>query len=236
MRFAHDGTTGSGTGLQIPGAPSLEFAVQGVTAVEHAAAPTLGFELRITNRSDAPIRSVILATQLRIAATKRSYDASEKVRLAELFGEPYRWATTLHSVFWTQFTQLVPAFENETTVVLTVPCTYDLDVAAASYFHGVSTGDVPIELLFSGTVFYAGSGGALQIARIPADREASFQLPARAWHDMMDHYFPQSAWLRVRRDLFERLHEYRTSHALGSWEAALEALLERDRAADSSAR
>jgi hypothetical protein len=43
---------------------------------------------------------------------------------------------------------------------------------------------------------------------------------------MMDHYFPNSAWLRIRKDTFDRLYEYRSRHALLTWERTLESLLE----------
>jgi hypothetical protein len=48
----------------------------------------------------------------------------------------------------------------------------------------------------------------------------------------MDHYFPHSAWLRLRKDAFDRLWAYRTRRALPTWEDTIEALLrERDEAA-----
>ena len=43
---------------------------------------------------------------------------------------------------------------------------------------------------------------------------------------MMDHYFPNSAWLRVRKDTFDRLYEYRSRNALLTWERTLDDLLD----------
>ena len=51
----------------------------------------------------------------------------------------------------------VPPFTGQTDVDLLVPCTYDLEVAAAAVPRTRShDGEVPLEFLFSGTVFYAG--------------------------------------------------------------------------------
>ena len=55
----------------------------------------------------------------------------------------------------------VPGFEGSTTVDLQVPCTFDFNVAATKYFEGLSDGDIPLRMMFSGTVFYADEEGAL---------------------------------------------------------------------------
>lgn len=205
--------------------PELDFAVESAGALEYAAAPTLRFALRMTSRGDEEIRNVALTTQIRIAATKRSYDPATQARLIDLFGEPHRWGHTVHSLFWTQVTLFVPAFTGSTLVDLPVPCTYDLDVAAARYFHGVLGGEVPLEFFFSGTIFYTAEGGALQAARIALDRETAYRLPVSVWKDMMAHYFPNSGWLRLRLDVLERLRAYRAAHALATWDDAVDALL-----------
>ena len=87
-----------------------------------------------------------------------------------------------------------------------VPCTFDFNVAATKYFHGLSDGDVPLSFLFSGTAFYeSGLERTLLVAPVPWDKEATFRLPVRTWHALMDHYYPNGAWLRLRLDTFERL-------------------------------
>ena len=47
----------------------------------------------------------------------------------------------------------------------------------------------------------------------------------KVWRDMMDSYYPNSAWLCLRRDVLERLYEYRVRHGIPTWERALEDLL-----------
>jgi hypothetical protein len=46
------------------------------------------------------------------------------------------------------------------------------------------------------------------------------------WRDMMDTYYPGSAWICLRRDIFERLYDYKVRHGIPSWEKALESILE----------
>jgi hypothetical protein len=205
--------------------PDLDFRVEGVEVLEYAAVPTLSFKLRIENLEEEPIRSVSLNTQVRIAARQRHYEAVEQKWLQELFGEPHRWGETLRSLLWTHTVLQVPRFSGSTVMDMPVTCTYDLEVVAAKYFYALEDGEVPLEFLFSGTVFYAAEGGMLQTARISWEKEAEFRLPVRLWKEMMEHYFPNSAWVRLHRDAFDRLYDYKVRMGFPTWEAAVESLL-----------
>jgi hypothetical protein len=206
----------------------LDFGVAGAAPVRHAAVPTLGFQLEIATRSELQIRSISLDVQIQIATRRRSYEEEEQAQLQELFGEPQRWSTTLRTLLWLRTTQVVPAFAGATTVELQVPCTYDFDVTAAKYLAALRDGVVPLELLFNGTVFYKAESGLLQTVMVGWDREAEYRLPVQVWRETMDMYFPGSAWLRLQRDTFDRLHAYRAKHALTSWEHAVDRLLDGD--------
>jgi Family of unknown function (DUF6084) len=205
--------------------PDLHFGVEGAEVLEYAAAPSLLFKLRIENLEEELIRSVSLNTQVRIAATQRHYDTAEQERLLEVFGEPHRWGNTLRSLLWTHTTLQISPFSGSTVVDMPVPCTYDLEVAAAKYFYALEDGEVPLEFLFSGTVFYAGEGGRLQIARISWEKEAEYRMPIRLWKEMMERYFPNSAWIRLHKDAFDQLYDYKVRRGLPTWEAAVESLL-----------
>ena len=208
-------------------APELGFTVLGCEPLTHAVAPTLRFSLGV-DAGGAAVRSVMLAVQVRLAPTQRGYSADEQARLGDLFGAPHRWGDTLRGLLWTHGTVVVPPFEGATVVDLDVACTYDFDVAAAKYLAGLDDGEIPLELLFSGTVLYTGAGGALQVNRISWNAEAGHRLPVRVWRATMDQYFPGSAWLRVDRKAFDRLVAFRASRALTSWEAVFDALLPGD--------
>ncbi len=160
-----------------------------------------------------------------IESTRRRYTAAEQERLADLFGEPDRWSRTLVNLTWTHANVIVPPFEGHTVVDLPLPCTFDFNVAATKYFHGLEDGEIPLVLQFSGTVFYRDAGDRLQIAQISWDKEARFRLPVRTWHEMMDLYYPNGAWLRLRRDVFERLHRYKIENGIPDWDSALDSLL-----------
>jgi hypothetical protein len=205
--------------------PNLDFRVEGAEVPEYAAVPSLLFKLRIENLEEEPIRSVALNTQIRIAATQRHYEAAEQERLLELFGEPHRWKDTLRSLLWTHTVLQVPRFSGSTVVDMPVTCTYDLEVVATKYFFALENGEVPLEFLFSGTVFYAAEGGRLQTARISWEKEAEFRLPVQLWKEMMERYFPNSAWVRLHRDAFDQLYDYKIRMGLPTWEATVEALL-----------
>ena len=208
-----------------PPVPELTFAVKAAEAAEFAAAPTLAFALAVEASGGAAIRSLLLRADVRIALGRRAHDRPTRERLAELFGAPAQWASAPRSLPWTATTLVVPPFEGATTVGLSVACTYDFEVIATKYLHGVGYGDVPLEFLFSGSIFYAAADGSLRTARLPWDREAAFDLPVDVWTALMDHYFPHSAWLRLRKDAFDRLWAYKTRRALPTWEDAVEALL-----------
>jgi Family of unknown function (DUF6084) len=203
----------------------LDFEVEGAAPVAHAAMPMLGFQLRIASRGGHEIRSVVLDVQIQIAARRRAYSEREEAQLADLFGEPQRWSSTLRTLPWLRTTQAVPGFDRETVVELRVPCTYDFEVTGAKYLQALGDGEVPLELMFGGTVFYSAEDGRLQTAHIGWDREADFRLPVTVWRETMDRYFPNSAWLRVSRDTFDRLYAYRGRNAITSWDQTLESLL-----------
>ena len=61
---------------------------------------------------------------------------------------------------------------------------------------------VPLTLLFSGTVFGKGDTG-FWVEQVPWHAEATYRLPPSVWRDVMDQYFPDSGWLRLRRETLD---------------------------------
>jgi hypothetical protein len=205
--------------------PELGFAVESARALEHVAVPTVAFSLTVESLTGHAVRCVVLDVQLQLAARRRAYADAEQERLVDLFGTPDRWGSTLATLPWLRTTLVVPAFEGSTRVELPVVCTYDLEVKASRYLNALDGGTVPLELLFSGTVFYAGEAGRLQTAMIGWDKEAGYELPVSVWMEAIDLHFPGSAWIRLQRDAFDRLSAYRSRRQLGSWEDTVDALL-----------
>lgn len=212
---------------EIVAAPDLDFTVAGVDPMPYAAAPTVRFRLRIRRADGGAVDSIALQTQLRIAAERRRYEAGERERLKGLFGQSEQWSRSVRSLHWTNVAAMVPAFVGATEIDLAVPLTYDFEVSAAQYLHALEGGEAPVDLLFSGTVFYRDPAGRLQVSMISWDKEVRARLPIAVWREAMDAHFPDSAWLRLRRKDFDRLQAYRAHHALPTWEHVIASLLDR---------
>lgn len=210
----------------IDASPELSFAVTAAAAIEYAAVPTVGFTVSVTSENAVPVQAISLNVQVRISPSGRSYDPVSQARLVELFGPPERWATNLHGFLWAHATLHVGGFGERTEVTLPVPCTYDFDLAVAKYFDGVQDGEIPLDFLFSGNVFYRGEGGMLQTCRLSWEKEASYRFPVSVWRDMMGLYFPDTAWIRFGKTQFDRLYAYRCAHSMLGWDAAIDRLLD----------
>jgi Family of unknown function (DUF6084) len=202
--------------------PELHFQIEAAEAVAHAAVPLIALKLRITNLpSTETIHTLTLRCQVQIEPAKRRYLPQEQEKLLDLFGEPERWSRTVRPLLWMNTTVAVPGFTDNLLVNLELPCTFDFNVATTKYFHALNAGEIPVCVMFSGTVFYKGADDALQVAQVPWDREANFCLPVSVWKEMMDLYFPDTAWLCLRRDAFEQLYQYKMRHGLPTWEQAI---------------
>jgi hypothetical protein len=210
--------------------PDVHFRVEGAEPERFAAAPLLLFKLRVEQAvpvgfEPTPVHAIVLRCQVRIEPARRRYESAEQERLLDLFGTPDRWGQTLRPMLWTHVSAVVPAFTEACEVDVPVPCSFDFSLAATKFFCALKAGEVPLCFLFSGTIFYQEPGGALQVAQIPWEKEASYRLPAATWQALMDHYYPNSAWLCLRRDVFESLERYRSRAGLPTTEGALERLL-----------
>ncbi len=206
--------------------PDLNIVIENAEAVPFAVAPTLAFKLRIANAAaDEIIHTVVLRCQIQIEVTRRQYSAADKERMRDLFGEADRWGQTLRNLLWVNTSVTVPQFSRLTSVDLHVPCTFDFSVATTKYFNGLADGEIPVCFMFSGTVFYGSPMGTLQVSPISWNKEAKFRLPLRVWKDMMDAYYPNTAWLCLRRDVFEELHRFKVERGIATWEEVFETML-----------
>ena len=203
---------------------ALAFEVLDVRPQEHAAAPHLLFRLRVTETSGAVLHAIALRCQLRIEPQRRPYDPQEQEGLTDLFGTSDRYTTTLKPFLWTHATAMVQGFAGSTEVDLPVACTYDFDVSATKYLHALRGGDVPLVLLFSGTVFTRGATG-FAVEQLSWSLEAPCRLPISVWRQLMDLYYPGSGWIRLERDTIDALLRYKSARGLTSWEQALAELL-----------
>jgi Family of unknown function (DUF6084) len=202
----------------------VSFEVVGARVEAYAAVPTLMLRLRITAADDIPVHALALRSQIMIEPKRRHYVHDEEQRLTELFGETPRWGETLRPFLWTNVSVTLPGFTGQTDVDLPITCTYDFEIVSTKYMHSLDDGEIPIVLMFSGTVFGRSAAG-LSAAPVSWSEEASYRLPVQLWRDMMDLYFPDTGWLRLRRETLDSLQRYKAERALMSWDETFERLL-----------
>lgn len=201
--------------------PELGFRICGAQAMRDRLSPGIGLRLEIAGRESLSVESILLHVQIQIETSRRRYTAEEKSRLGDLFGEPERWRESLRPLAWANLTTNVPAFIGSVCVEIALPCSFDFQIGVTKYLHALEGAAVPLSALFSGTVFYR-SEGWLQAAPIPWHAEARFDLLPEVWREAMDVHYPNTAWLALRRDVFERLGEYKKRHGFATFDDAIE--------------
>jgi hypothetical protein len=204
----------------------LAFDCTGARADKYALAPSMSFVLRIAETSGQQVDAIALRCQIRIEPARRRYSDAEAERLNDLFGDTQRWADTLKPLQFTTVSIMVPGFTGSTELDLPVTLSYDLEIGSVRYFAGLDAGEVPLLLLFSGTVF-AVADGRLQVQQVPWSKEATYRLPVSVWREAIDAHFPNSAWIRMTRHTLDDLQRFKTGQALPTWDATIAALLER---------
>ena len=205
--------------------PAPELEVTGAAHVPFSAAPTMRFVASAREPDAIPIQSMGLTVQVMIDPARRGYDPATREQLAELFGPPERWAPSTSGLAWARVAVAVPAFVGETAFGIEVPCTYDLEVAAAKYFYALPDGVAPLSFHFNGTVFYHDSDERLQMTPISWSTSARYAMAVSAWREMIDAHYPGGGWVRVAQDTLARLQERRRQRGLESVEALLRELL-----------
>ena len=202
----------------------LVFDCVGARAERWAVAPTLTFLIKVAETAGEAVHGISLRCQIRIEPVKRRYSEDEGELLADLFGERSRWGETMKPLQLAFVAQMVPGFSGSTEIELPVPFTYDFEVATSKYFHALGDGEIPLLLLFSGTVFVKTEQG-FRVEQVPWHKESAFRLPVETWREMMDAHFPGSAWVRIRRDTMDELLRFRSERVLPSWDDTFLTLL-----------
>jgi uncharacterized protein DUF6084 len=213
----------------------LSFTVVDVVPERYAATPNLLARVRIGETTGERVHALALRAQVRIEPQRRRYDEAEERALLDLFGDRSRFAETLRPFAWLHASTVAQGFVGSTEVDLPLPCTYDFEVAGTTYLHALRDGEVPLLFLFSGTVFTRGTTG-FSVTQVPWDREARFRLPVAVWRDLMETYFPGTAWVRMRRDTVEALAYHRHVRGLTSWDDVVTSLLAEARSTVADAR
>jgi hypothetical protein len=207
-------------------APEPEFEVLAARPIRHAAAPMLTLDLQISEPSGKHIYMIGLTIQLMLEPARRRYDDATHERLKGLFGAPERWAVTTHSLLWAQLGVVVPAFTGVTTVAVPVPCSYDLELAAAKYLYSLPDGEAPLALHFNGVVYYPGEDGGLQMVLVPWSRSIDFRMPVAVWRQTIEHYYPATGWAALGTHTLDALERERVTRGLPTFDACVAQLLQ----------
>lgn len=202
----------------------LAFSVVDLAPEPYAVVPNLTLRLRIEETTGEVVHAIALRTQLRIEPQRRRYTDMEEAGLHDLFGPRSRWTETLRPFSWLRTDTMVQGFSGETEVDLALPCSFDFQVTGASYLHALRDGDIPLLLLFSGTMFTRGANG-FGVEQISWDSETRHAMPVSVWRALMDQHFPGGGWLRLDRDTIDGLVRFKASRGLTTWDATLATLL-----------
>ncbi len=191
-----------------------------------ALAPSMSLSLKIAETTGQRIDAIALRCQIRIEPARRRYTRTEAERLNDLFGDTQRWADTLKPMQLTTVSTMVPGFTGSIEIDLPIQLSYDLEIGSTRYFAGLDGGEVPLLLLFSGTVF-GSADGKLMVQQVPWSKEAQYRLPLSIWREAIDAHFPETAWIKMSRNTLDDLLRFKNREALPTWDATLSALLER---------
>jgi Family of unknown function (DUF6084) len=202
----------------------LAFDCTGAQADKYAVVPSMLVTLRISETSGDRVEAIALRCQFRIEPARRRYSDDEARRLNDLFGDTQRWADTLKPLQFTNVSVMVPGFTGSTEIDVPVPLTYDMEIGSTRYFAGLDDGEIPLLLLFSGTVFGT-ANGRMSVTQVPWSKEASYRLPVSTWREAIDAHFPNSAWIRLSTATFDDLLRFKSANGLVTWEATIVQLL-----------
>src|SRR2546429_4002940 len=208
--------------------PGLSFNVVDVTPEPYAVTPVLTARVSVAVPYDQPVHAIALRSQVRIDPLRRGYSDDEAAGLIDLFGPRERWATTQRTFLWQHCAAMVPGFIGAAEVRLGLECTYDFEVAASKYLHALRDGVLPLQFLFSGTVFRAGLQAGLHgfsVQQVPWDCEDRYEMPVSVWRHLIQQHYPNSGWVRLGHQTVAALAAYKSERGLLGLDDAITELL-----------
>lgn len=121
---------------------------ESVAELRYAVVPTVALGLRVS--SNEPVSGIDLRCQIMIDVPSRAHSAAERARLTALYGDIAGSGAPLRPLVWAHTSANVPAFDRQCTVDLTIPLSFDFDIAVTKYFHGLDVEDIPLRLSSAG--------------------------------------------------------------------------------------
>lgn len=209
----------------------VNFSILDVVPEPYSVSPRLIARVGLTAAGADPVHAIALRCQVRIEPLRRPYGDDEAAGLADMFGPRSRWATTQRTFLWQHTTAMVQGFTRSAEVDLPLECTYDFEVTGAKYLHALHDGIVPLQFLFSGTIFTRGERG-FAVAQVPWDQEDHYDMPVTVWTDLVHQHYPNSGWVRLGHDTVTALTEYKSMHGMLDIDEAVTSLLAGARAGE----
>ena len=208
----------------------VTFAVVDVSPQPYAVTPMLKARVGVAAVGDDPVHAIALRCQVRIDPLRRRYSDAEAAGLLDLFGPRERWSTTQRTFVWLHCAVMVPGFSGATQVELPLECTYDFEVTAAKYMHALRDGTIPLQFLFSGTIFTQGER-CFAVQQVPWDCEFRYDMPVAVWRDLIAQHYPNTGWVRLSHDTIAALAAYKSAQGLLDLDHAVTSLLDAEREA-----
>lgn len=202
----------------------VTFTVLDVAPEPYTVTPVLTARIGVATSVDDPVHAIALRCQVRIEPMRRSYSDEEAAGLTDLFGPRERWTSTQRTFLWQHCSTMVPGFAANTTVALPLDCTYDFEVTAAKYLHALRDGALPLQFLFSGTIFVKSERG-FSVQQVSWDCEDRHNMPVWVWRDLMAQHYPNTGWVRLNHDTVTALAHYKSSRGLLDLDHAVTELL-----------
>ena len=148
----------------------------------------------------ARVFTVALSVQIQLEPIQRRYDHETRERLEELFGEPEpvgdHGANAASGARVRARPELLRLDLGRSAGALQLRPRAGGDPV----LQRAADGEVPLVCHFNGSVYYQGDDGRLQIAPIPWDTVADYQMPVAAWREMIDSHYPHRGWVALDAD------------------------------------
>jgi hypothetical protein len=202
----------------------VTFAVLDVAPEPYSVSPLLTARIAVAATGEDPVHAIALRCQVRIEPLRRPYSDDEAAGLTDMFGPRARWANTQRTFLWQHTAAMVQGFTGSTQVALPLECTYDFEVTGSKYLHALRDGTVPLQFLFSGTIFVKGERG-FAVQQVPWDREDSYDMPVSVWNDLVHQHYPNSGWVRLGHDTVTALTQYKSERGMLDVDEAVTSLL-----------
>ncbi|CAN5675615.1 DUF6084 family protein [soil metagenome] len=203
----------------------VRFTVLDVAPEPYSVTPRLVARVSVTDGGADPVHAIALRCQVRIEPLRRPYSDDEAAGLTDMFGPRSRWANTQRTFLWQHAAAMVQGFTGSTETSLPLDCTYDFEVTGSKYLHALRDGTIPLQFLFSGTIFTRGETG-FAVAQVPWDQESQYDVPVRVWRDLVHQHYPNSGWVRLRHDTVAALAEYKSVKGMLDIDEAVTSLLD----------